>query len=607
MAASTTHPAAAATTLTGVLDTVREIHGWMSAHRRRQLWTLFGLILLGAMFELLTIGAVVPFLSVLAGGEGYALVSFPGPWSAGGMPRDQALAAVTLMFAALAVIGAAARVALAWFGQKFAFRVGHDLATVVFSRMLRQPYSYYVQSNTSEVISGVEKVQVVIYSVILPAIQTLIASIMAVFIIALLVAINPLAALTAFAFMSLVYFFVSIGGRKILRRNSQIVAEMHRREVQQIQEGLGGIRDILLDRSQGVFEASFTRIDHELREAQATNVVVSNTPRVLIEAAGIVLISLLALYLSGLPGGVVAAIPVLGALALGAQRLLPLLHIVYLGWSHITGSAHVLFDVVRLLRLPVAETSPAASATPFRDRIGFHQVSFRYAARDTPALSEIDLTIPRGERLGIIGPTGSGKSTLLDLLMGLLEPTEGEIRVDDVELGQASLGGWQAQIAHVPQFIYLADSSIASNIAFGEASEMIDMDRVREAAAAARLASFVEELPDEYRTWVGERGIRLSGGQRQRIGIARALYKRASFLIFDEATSALDDETEAAVMTNLGSLDRDLTLVIVAHRQSSLARCDRIVRLHRGRIEEVGGYDEVIGCRLRPRPAARKR
>jgi ABC-type multidrug transport system fused ATPase/permease subunit len=364
-----------------------------------------------------------------------------------------------------------------------------------------------------------------------------------------------------------------------------------------MQEGLGGIRDVLLEQSQDVFESKFKQVDFDYRLAQVRNNLISVAPRYLVEWAGIVMLALLTLFLAGRDGGVVTAIPILGALAVGAQRLLPLLNQTYNGWSSFSGNRQMLADVVDLLQAPIVTSTPrdrAHAPVPFEREIALDRVSFRYQSRGY-ALSNVSLAIAKGERVGLVGETGSGKSTLLDILMGLLDPTSGEVLIDGEPLSDSNRANWQAQIAHVPQSIYLSDSSIASNIAFGEPAQAINMERVREAATRAHIAEFIAGLPKCYDTFVGERGVRLSGGQRQRIGIARALYKRATVVVFDEATSALDGKVEAAIMNSIFELERQLTLVMIAHRTTTLAGCDRIVRLGNGEIVEVGSYADVLG------------
>ena len=554
---------------------------------------------LGAVAEVMTIGAVLPFLAIISENAGgavnstiYSLFS-----SLGVEPGQDLIFPATVMLIAFSAAAAVIRLALTWVSQKFIFRLGHDIGVEIYSRMLRQPYSYHVQRNSSEVIAGVEKVQQAIFSVLLPLMQAAVSAFMAVCIVGILVAIDPVTAAAAAVAMAALYVAVSFATRRLLRHNSDIINIRYNERVRLIQEGLGGIRDILIDQSQPVFEESFRRLDDQLRRAQTINVFVSQAPRFIVESAGIVLIALLAAYMSTLPGGVVAAIPVLGALALGAQRLLPLLQLVYAGWSQFVGSSAMLLDVNRLLQTPVMQSRPRDRGLPpaaFQREIRFDDVSYEYKG-GRRALHDISLRVQKGERIGLLGKTGSGKSTFLDLLMGLLETTDGRVTVDGRVLDDETRAEWQGQIAHVPQSIFLTDGTIAANIAFGEAADSIDMERVRHAAAGAQIGDFVAALPEGYETKVGERGVRLSGGQRQRIGIARALYKRASVLVFDEATSALDEETEAEVMNALSIFGRDLTIFMIAHRLSTLAGCDRLVRLDAGRIVQIGSFDEIVG------------
>ena len=582
---------------------LRSIYREMSQERRRHLRWMLILMLVGGVAELVTIGAVIPFLALLAAPE--QVSSIPGMGflqaMAGGGGGEGLIVPATLMLVSAAILAGALRLVLSWVSTKFVFRLGHELGMTVYSRMLRQPYSYFVTRNTSEVIAGVEKIQSVIFAVLLPIIQAVVSAVMALFIVLLLFLLNPLVALAAAASMGLLYLGVSFATRKILKLNSGIIATMQTRRVQQVQEGLGGIRDILIDQSHSVFEDNFRRLDNDLRNAQTFNVFAGTAPRYVVESAGVAMIALLALYMAFQPGGVLAAIPVLGALALGAQRLLPLLQIVYVGWSQFVGSFDLIIDVIQLTQAPVVgsvERDPREAPKSFKRDIVFSGVGFCYQQTDASALNDISLTIAKGERLGLIGKTGSGKSTLLDLLMGLLEPTSGQILIDGVPLDNATRSSWQAQIAHVPQFIYLSDASIAANIAFGEPADQIDMARVHQAAAKAQIDDFIADLPAGYATEVGERGVRLSGGQRQRLGIARALYKRATVLIFDEATSALDDSTEAAVISSVFDEAKELTLVMIAHRLSTLMGCDRLIRMEAGRIVEVGSYDQLTGHAL---------
>lgn len=552
--------------------------------RRRQLAMTLLLMLVGAAAEMVTIGAALPFLALIAD-PGSPLIPprFLAMLEALG---GSAVIGAALLLIAAALASATIRLLLAWGSQRFVMSVGHDMAAEVFGRMLRQPYAVQVSNNSSRTLAAVEKVQGVVSGLLQPAMQGLIAGVIALAVVAVLLRIDAFAAGAAALSVGLVYVGVSLVARPRLRRNSQALAGTMGERTRTVQEGLGGIRDIILDRSEPLFEAKFRALDSLYRRAQAATQFVAVSPRYVVEAAGLVVIALVTLAMSLQPGGVVKAIPVLGALALGAQRLLPLLQQAYYGWSIASGNFRAFEDVIEMMEAPVPERPPAAAAPlPFEQAIEFDRVGFRHDGGRF-ALADVSLRIAAGEHVGVAGPTGGGKSTLLDLLMGLLEPDEGEIRVDGRPLGPAARHAWQAGLAHVPQSIYLADDTIAANIAFPRPADELDDERLAVAIGAAQLESFLAGLPEGLGTRVGERGVRLSGGQRQRIGLARALYRRPRLLILDEATSALDQETEAAVLAALDSLRDGLTLVTVAHRASTLAVCDRLIRVEGGRVTE---------------------
>jgi ATP-binding cassette subfamily B protein len=381
-----------------------------------------------------------------------------------------------------------------------------------------------------------------------------------------------------------------------LHHNSQRIAHQQSQVVKALQEGLGGIRDVLLDGAQPVYCKIYRDADYALRRAQGNNLFIAGSPRFFMEALGMALIAALAYVLSYRSGGIAQALPLLGALALGAQRLLPAMQQIYAAWATIVGSYASLKDTLELLDQPLPTELLERVAEPlhFKKAIQFRGVRFRYTNEGPMVLDGFNLLITKGARVGFVGSTGSGKSTTLDLLMGLLTPTEGEILIDSQPLNCYRLRAWQQAIAHVPQSIYLADTTLAENIAFGVSRDSIDFNRVKQAARQAQIADFIETSSQGYQTHVGERGIRLSGGQRQRIGIARALYKQASILVFDEATSALDNVTEQTVMDAIEDLSSDLTILIVAHRLSTVRSCDTIVELDLGKLVEQGTYEELI-------------
>ncbi|HEV2043144.1 MAG TPA: ABC transporter ATP-binding protein [Sphingomicrobium sp.] len=579
-------------------DALLALYRSLSRRRRRQAWATIALMLVGAVAEVVSVGSILPFLAVLTNPTRLDTIPIVSGLIAMLPPGTNLVAVTAMAFIGLFIFAGLIRLALAWVSQALTFSIAYDLSVSAFAKLIHQPYSYYVARHSGEALSQFEKLQYLTFSVLLQGVQALISTVIATLLITLLIVINPTVALISAGLLIGTYVLISFGVQAVLRRNSEAVSLHAMLRVKRVQEALGGIRDILLDRSQPAFEREFERSANIFRRVSALNAFISMSPRIVIEMVGMVLIGAYAWSLSGSPGGLTAAIPMLGAFALGAQRLLPLLQQSYNGWSTFLINRRNLIDVVELLTLDIRKLPEAAPGErTFRQSITFDRVGYSYPTGGK-VLHDVSLTISRGERIGIAGTTGSGKSTLMDLLLGLLEPTEGEILIDGRRLDDSSRAGWQSEIAHVPQAIYLTDDTLAANIAFGVPTAEIDMSRIEEAAASAGIGDFIAGLADGYATMTGERGIRLSGGQRQRIGIARALYKRASVLVFDEATSALDTRTEEGVMASVATLGKDITIVMIAHRLTTLKDCDRIIHLEAGRIDRVVEQEREAGAGL---------
>jgi ATP-binding cassette subfamily B protein len=546
-----------------------------------------------------SIGAVLPFLGVLTAPDRVfehnaaqpliQMLELTEP--------QQLLLPLTIIFGVAALLAGVMRLLLLWASTRLSFATGADLSISIYRRTLYQPYAVHCARNSSEVINGISnKANQVIYQTIVPILTLISSSIMLVVILVALLAVNPVVALVAFGGFGALYGLIIYFTRKRLLTGSQRIAHESTQVIKSLQEGLGGIRDVLIDGNQATYCQVYRNADLPLRRAQGNNLFISSSPRFGMEALGMLLIALLAYALAQQADGIAKAIPILGALALGAQRLLPILQQAYGAWSQIRGGQMSLRDTLALLDqpLPAHAAHPEKAALPFQHAIELKYLAFRYSP-DTPwVLQNIDLTIAKGSRVGFIGSTGSGKSTLIDIVMALLPPTEGALVIDDETITLENQRTWQQHIAHVPQSIFLADSTIAENIAFGIPADKIDQQRVRLAAQQAQIAESIESWSEQYQTKVGERGVRLSGGQRQRIGIARALYKQADVIVFDEATSALDTETEQAVMQAIENLSNDLTLIIIAHRLTTLRNCTQIVELDSGSIKRIGSYDQII-------------
>jgi ATP-binding cassette subfamily B protein len=542
---------------------------------------------------------VLPFLGVLVAPERvfHQPLIARAAAAAGITSAAQLMLPMTVLFAAMSLIAGAIRLFVLWASTRFSFALGVDLSIDMYRRSLYQPYRVHVARNSSEVISGIaSKTSTVVVGVILPFLFGVSAIVVLVAVVLTSLAIDSTVAAVSAVGFGVTYGAVTLLSRRRLALNSDKIAQAQTQLFKTLNEGLGGIRDILLDGTQAVYCDIYHRADLSLRRAQGSNTFISASPRYAMEALGMTLLAFLAYFTLIRVGDVGVALPVLGALALGAQRLIPTFQQAYASWSTMLGSRASLADTLALLDqpLPADALLPPPPPAEFHLAIRFEQVRFRYSTDGPWVIEGLTLEIPKGARIGVVGTTGSGKSTAADLLMGLLDPTEGDILVDGRSITGSMRRAWQRTIAHVPQAVFLADATLAENIAFGVPPAAIDIDRVRDAARRAQIAEFIEQGRDGYHAMVGERGVRLSGGQRQRIGIARALYKRASVLIFDEATSALDNATEQAVIDAIEALGKDLTIIVIAHRLTTIRNCDRIIELEHGRQVFEGRYADLL-------------
>lgn len=573
--------------------------GHIGARRRTQFILLVVLMAVASSFEVATIGAVVPFLMALTSPSRIHELPVAQTFieMLGIQGDHQLLLVLTLAFVAISLSAALVRTALLWANTRYSCMTGADMSINIYRRTLYQPYLTHVARNTSEVISGISvKANHIIGNVIGPGLTLLSSSLMLIAILATLLAIDYAVALTAFFGFIVIYFSIFRLNRGRLAANSNQNAVEASFIFKALQEGLGGIRDVLIDGAQETYCAVYRDADLRMRKTQANMLFIGQWPRYMLEGLGMALIALIAFALTRQGSNLTNEIPFLGALALGAQRLLPMVQQTYSAWASIYGSQAQLKETLLLLDQPLPDHAATHNLVPlhFYRGLSLERIGFRYTSKSPWILKELNLFIPKGSRLGVMGATGSGKSTLLDIIMGLLTPAEGCLKIDDTVITEANRRSWQSTIAHVPQSIFLTDSTVAENIAFGIPLIDIDMDRVRHAADQAQIAEVIESWPEKYKTNVGERGIKLSGGQRQRIGIARALYKCAEVIVFDEATSALDSHTEDAVMTAIQNLGNDLTLIIIAHRLTTLNVCDQVIEIGNQGVLRKGSYSEIV-------------
>ncbi len=569
---------------------ISAIYGLLTPNERRRALLLLLLAIAMALVETCGVASVMPFLAVL----GNPSLVETNPYLArafelgGFADRNSfliALGGVTLFL----VVGAAA---FRSFAQYAVFRYAnmrrYSLSVRLFERYLGQPYEFFLGRNSAEIGARIlSEVDQLVDGGIMPLVQMIAYGIVIAMLIGLMVLVDPSVAAVVTLVVGGFYAVIFLLSRKLLGRlgRERVIANQAR--FRTASEAFGGIKDIKLTGSEAAYLARFRVPAHAYASHKATNDTVSLVPRHLIEALALGGAIALALVLMLSRQDLGAVLPILGLYAVAGYRLLPAAQSVYNGLSRMRFNGAAVDAVVEDLKNTVAEGSGLASAPmPFHGAIRLDDVTYRYPGAARAALNGVQMEIAAGSAVGFVGATGAGKTTAVDLVLGLLAPSSGRILIDGVPLASDNRRAWQAKLGYVPQAIYLADASVAENIAFGVAGGAIDAAAVERAARMANIHEFVVSLPSGYDTRVGERGVRLSGGQRQRIGIARALYRDPPVLVFDEATSALDNATEAAVMEAVGALHGRKTIIIVAHRLSTTRGCDRIFTFVDGRVSE---------------------
>ncbi|WP_253451569.1 ABC transporter ATP-binding protein [Halomonas sp. Y3] len=580
---------------------LKKLYSLLSAEQRRKLIALQSLVIIMAFAEVAGVAAIGPFMAVVGDisrleGEGILAQIY----QASGMETPRQF----LFWLGIGVLGALTVAALismyvTWRLALYAQQIGAELSTRLYQHYMRQPWLFHASGSSSQLTNRIaQEATRITNNVIQPLMKMNAKGTMALVMATAIFLFNPLVAIVGIALFAIAYLVLFRTVRRSLARNGKVITRTNQLRFKLMNEGFGGIKDTLLLGRQADFNQRFGATSQAWGRAQGVNKALSEVPRYAMELLAFGAVIALVLYLLAAHDGNLGEIlPIISVYALAGFKLLPAFQQIYTSLAKIKGNIasfdSLEEDLAASQDASAGKPAEAAGKRPPQQGITLDNIHFRYPGKEEKALDGLTLHIPRNQVIGLVGASGSGKSTAIDILLGLMEPQKGALKVDGEALSGDGLRAWQNSVGFVPQAIFLADASIRENIAFGLPPEQIDDERVARAAQMAHLDELVERLPEGLNTRVGERGIQLSGGQRQRIGIARALYDDAEVLVLDEATSALDGITEKLVMDAIHDFSGKKTIIMIAHRLATVKQCDTIYILADGQVVDHGGYEQL--------------
>ncbi len=584
-------------------EILHQLSALFSRREKRNAVVLFVLMLVGSVFEVVGVGAIPAFISVISMPERLLdIARVRQVYDALGLtnPRQMVLyAAIGLI--AFFILKNLYLVAVEYARIRYSAARQVLVANRLFRAYLHSPYSFHLQRNTAELLRNTSsEAGNITGGVLLPLMSILMESMTLVLIFVLLVSVEPVVTLIAFTVLGGVVYAFYRTTRATVDRYAAQEQEHRSLTTQAVNQGLGGFKDTRVLGREAFFLDAFARSSWFNAKASRYRTMIGALPRLFLETVAVAGLLGVSVLLMAQNRPLDTVVPSLALLAVALVRMMPAFQKIAANVSAIQWGRRSLAVVhADLVELEAQENAFRAQlrdgeAIPFQREIAVEGLSFRYEGQAEDALAGVTLRIPKNASVGFVGPSGAGKTTIVDVLLGLLTPTEGRIAVDGVDI-QTGLPAWQRKIGYIPQSIFLTDDTVRNNVAFGmEPAEVVDA-QVWAALEAAQLRELVESLPEGLDAHVGERGVRLSGGQRQRIGIARALYHGPEVLVMDEATSALDTQTERHFVEALEALQGDHTVVVIAHRLSTVRDCDTLFLMERGRVSASGTYEELIG------------
>ena len=563
---------------------------------------LLGMILIMALIDMIGVASILPFMAVLTNPNiietnNFLNSMFEASKIFGIENNQEFLFVFGLLVFLLLITSLSVRAITTYVQFRFIEMLAYSMTKRLIEGYLHQPYSWFLSRHSADIGKNIlSEVAAVIGSGIKPIIEIIAKSTVAITLTTLLFLANPKLTLIIVLLLGGTYMLIFYFIRSYLRKIGEKRLANNELRFKSVIEAFGAAKEVKVGGLEQTYVERFSEPSYIFAKTQASSGVIAQLPRYILEAISFGGVLLIILYMMAQSGNFGTALPILSLYVFAGYRLMPALQQIYSSFTQlafISPSIEKLHEDIKSLK--PFNRNQDQSALSFNKSITLKNVHYNYPNASRSALKDINLTIPIKSTVGLVGATGSGKTTTVDIILGLLEAQKGTLEIDGKIITQQNKRSWQKAIGYVPQHIYLTDDTISANIAFGVEIEDINQEAVEKASKIANLHEFIiDELPKKYQTTIGERGVRLSGGQRQRIGIARALYHNPQVLILDEATSALDNQTEKAVMDAVNNLNKDRTIILIAHRLGTVKNCDTIFLLNKGQLQHKGTFEELI-------------
>ncbi len=581
---------------------IKNLFKLLSPNQRKRFYVLQFLVIVMSVVEILGVASVIPFMALVGDMSQLQQDTFIAQIykQSGSTSESEFVFLIGLCVLGLLFISMIISIFTIWGLSMFANRIGTEIADRLYTYYLRQGWLFHASGSSAQLTKKIAtETMRVTGAVLVPLMQMNSKVVLSLLMSISIFLYDPKVALIGLSIFAISYFFLFKGVRNRLNKNGIAISEVNEERFRLMNEGFGGIKDLLLMGRDNDFINRFNKSGKTLAYSQGTNAALAQAPRYFVELLAFGSMIVLILYLIASHNGNLGMIlPILSVYAIGIIKLLPAFQQIYSSIAIIKANIPAFESIQQDLYDSLHKESKFQkleenNLNP-KQNISLENITFTYPNKEEPALNKLDMLIPANSVIGIVGPSGSGKSTLIDILLCLIEPQEGHIKIDDDIINDQNRRSWQNTIGFVAQTIFLSEGTIAENVAFGIPEDQIDLDQVQKVLKLAHLSDFISTLDKGIHTKVGERGVQLSGGQRQRIGIARALYHKAEVLVFDEATSSLDGITEKMIMEAIHNFSGKKSIILIAHRLKTVKKCDRIFFIDNGRVADQGTYQELI-------------